>query len=180
MTIEVAGGAALLASAKILNGPCSHLLVQSSGEAGVPTGYAAVQVTYNGTTTAPLPLCTIEVRSLDGQVLDVTAEATVTTSEQACCPAQTCCAKSQAATVQRTITFKQDVQTVTFEPLDAGVVEAGVQLDSGGGGDAGNDDAPLIGASDTGEPIDAAIDVAFDGALDVGIDGGGFDTLVDL
>jgi hypothetical protein len=179
MTIEVAGGAALLASAKILGGPCSHLLVRSSGEAGVPTGYAAVQVTYNGTTTSPLPLCLIEVTSLDGQVTDVTAEARATSLEQACCPTQTCCAKSQAVTVHHAVAFTQPVQTVTFESVDAGALDAGAQLDSGTAVDTAGDDAPIIGPSgtsgisDTSEPADAEIDASLDdggAALDVLVD----------
>jgi hypothetical protein len=173
MTIEVAGGATLLASAKIVGGPCSHLLVRSSGEAGVPTGYAAVQVTYNGATTSPLPLCLIEVTSLDGQVADVTAEAKATTLEQACCPAQTCCAKAQAVTVHHAVAFTQAVQTVSFAPLDAGALDGGAQLDSGAAVDTAGDDAPITGTFDTSEPADVDIDVALDdggAALDVLVD----------
>jgi hypothetical protein len=173
MTIEVAGGAALLASARIVGGPCSHLLVRSSGEAGVPTGYAAVQVTYNGPTTSPLPLCLIEVTSLDGQVTDVTAEARVTSVEQACCPAQTCCAKGQAVTVQHVVAFTKDKQIVTFEPVDAGALESGAQLDAGAALDAAGDDVPMSGTFDTSELLDAAMDAALDdggAALDVLVD----------
>ena len=173
MTIEVAGGAALLASAKIVGGPCSHLLVHSSGEAGVPTGYAAVQVTYNGTTTSPLPLCLIEVTSLDGQVTDVTAEAMATYSEQACCPAQTCCAKAQAVTIHHAVAFKQDVQTVAFAPIDAGPLDANAPLDNGATVDTAGDDAPITGAYDTSEPADVDNDAALDeggAALDVFVD----------
>ena len=171
MTIEVAGGAALLASAKIVGGPCSHLLVGSSGEAGVPIGYAAVQVTYNGATTSPLPLCLIEVTSLDGQVTDVTAEAKATSLEQTCCPAQTCCAKAQAVTVHHSVAFTQAVQTVAFAPVDAGPLDAGAPLD-GAAVDTTGDDVPMIGTPDVSEPIDADIDVAFveDGTLDALVD----------
>jgi len=174
MTIEVAGGVPLLASAKVVGGPCSHLLVGSSGEAGVPTGYAAVQVTYNGTTTSPLPLCMIEVTSLDGQVTDVTAEAKATTSAQACCPAQTCCANAQAVTVHHAVAFTQAVQTVAFEPLDAGALDGGGSLDSGAPFDTTGDDAPMSGAFDASELPDAEIDAALEDGQVL------FDVLVDI
>ena len=173
MTIEVAGGAALLASARIVGGPCSSLLVRSSGEAGAPTGYAAVQVTYNGTTTSPLPLCLIEVTSLDGQVTDVTAEATATSLQQACCPTQACCAKNQAVTIHHAVAFTKPVQTVTFEPVDGGALDAGAQLDSGTAVDTNGDDAPIASTSDTSGSADEDIEAApvdSGAALDVLVD----------
>jgi len=113
----------------------------------------------------------VEVTSLDGQVTDVTAEAKVTSLEQACCPAQTCCAKAQSVTVHRAVAFTQAVQTVAFAPVDAGPLDAGAPLD-GAAVDTTGDDAPMIGTPDVSEPIGADIDAAFvdDGALDALVD----------
>lgn len=156
MTIEVAGGAAVLASAEVVGGPCSRLLVRSSGEAGAPTGYAAVQVTYNGPTTNPLPMCIVRVTALDGQQLDVNAEAGAASSQQACCPAGTCCPKAQAVKIHQTVTFAQVVKTISFAAIDGGAIDGGLD---GGTGDSsmleadGSDGALLDGRGE----IDAEI-----------------------
>jgi hypothetical protein len=93
--------------------------------------------------------------------------------EQACCPAQTCCAKGQAVTVQHVVAFTKDKQIVTFEPVDAGALESGAQLDAGAALDAAGDDVPMSGTFDTSELLDAAMDAALDdggAALDVLVD----------
>ena len=131
MTIQVDqvdGGTATVASAKVVSGPCSHLLAHSEGEAGAATGYAAVQVTYNGPVDVP-PLCLIELTSLDGQTVMVTTSVTASTFQQACCPYGSCCSKSSAISLHHQVVFDQPTQTVSFpappnQAVDGGAMDA--------------------------------------------------------
>ncbi len=131
MTIQVDqvdAGSAAVASAQVVSGPCSHLLVGSEGEAGVITGYAAVQVTYNGSVDVP-PLCLVELTSPDGQTVVVTTSVTVSTFQQPCCPYGSCCSKSSAVSLHHQVVFDQPVQTISFptpadQRLDGGAMDA--------------------------------------------------------
>lgn len=163
MTIQVDqvdGGTAAVASAQVVSGPCAHLLVRSAGEAGVATGYAAVQVTYNGSVDVP-PLCLVELTSLDGQTVIVTTSVTASTFQQPCCPNGSCCSKSSAASLHHQVVFDQPVQTISFPtPPNQGL--------DGGGPDAALDAVGnTIGAGD----LDSAKDIPEDAAEDATIDG---------
>jgi hypothetical protein len=175
MTIETSDGVASIAKAKVVSGPCSHLLIRSAGEAGVEMGYAAVQVTYHGSTTIP-PLCLVEVTALTGESTVVTTSVTATNYTQPCCPYGSCCLKSNETALHYHVEFDQPTQTVTFAPgidggvpdvaVDAAEADAGEQaLDAGDGVDEGDiDGAPARdGASiDSAPRVDAEMDVAQD------------------
>ncbi|HEY5281452.1 MAG TPA: hypothetical protein VIM14_01565 [Polyangia bacterium] len=186
MTIEVADGTASIASAEVGNGPCASLLIHSAGEVGVPTGYAAVQVTYNGSTSSPPPLCVIKVTSLAGDSTSVTTQPTLGTYEQPCCPYGSCCSKTSVISLHPRVTYDQPVQTFSFPsrpdggtvdvlvdvpaPIEDGVIDGAQgaiddasEID-GGLVDAGNEvdgwfiDASGNKAPDAGVLVDAAID----------------------
>ena len=134
MTIEVAGGAASIASAKVISGPCFHLLVHSDSEAGAPTRYAAAQVTYNGPADIP-PLCLIQLTSVAGDTQVVTATVTATSDQQPCCPLGSCCPSESAITIHRHVVFDQPVQTIAFPTLigpglDGGDVDIGLDAEN--------------------------------------------------
>ena len=147
MTIEVAGGAAIIASTEIISGPCARLLVHSAGEAGTQTGYAAAQITYNGPIDIP-PLCLIKLTSLFGDTTVVTASVTASSDEQPCCPYGSCCAKATAITLHHRVVFDLPVQTISFP------IPPGPSLDGG--------------------ELDAAMD-AESSAVDAGLDAGALD-----
>lgn len=126
MTIEVDGGMATIASAEIVSGPCSRLLVHSAGEAGAPTGYAAAQITYNGPSDTP-PLCLIKLTSLFGDTAVVTASLSATSYQQPCCPFGSCCAKTSATTLHHRVVFDQPMQTVSFPIPPATQLDGGVE-----------------------------------------------------
>jgi hypothetical protein len=175
MTIQVDhvdGGMAAVASAQVVSGPCSRLLVGSVGEAGVANGYAAVQVTYNGSVDVP-PLCLVELTSLDGQTVRVTTSVTASTFQQPCCPYGSCCSKSSAISLHHRVVFDQPVQTISFptppnQGLDGGATDAaldaeGTTIDAGSLDSAEDipenavEDATLDEATGeiTGSPTDA-------------------------
>jgi len=147
MTIEVAGGAAAIASAKVISGPCSHLLVHSDSEAGAPTRYATAQITYNGPADIP-PLCLIQLTSIAGDTQVVTATVTATSDQQPCCPLGSCCPAESAITIHPRVVFDQPVQTISFP------IRIGLGLDGG--------------------EVDAALD-AENNAMDAGLDAGAVD-----
>lgn len=128
LTIEVAGGAAVIASTEIISGPCARLLVHSAGEAGTQTGYAAAQITYNGPTDIP-PLCLIQLTSLYGDTTVVTASVTVSSYQQPCCPYASCCPQTSAITLHHRVVFDQPVQTISF-PIPPGPSLDGGDLDA--------------------------------------------------
>jgi hypothetical protein len=163
MTIQVDGGVAAVASAKVVSGPCSHLLVHSAGEAGASASYAAVEVTYNGAVDIP-PLCLVELTSLDGQTVVVTTSVTVSTSQLPCCPHGSCCSKSSVVSLHHQVVFDQPVQSISFPPApDQG-------LDGGAAGAALDTEASTHDASDRNSaediPENAAKDAAEDAARD--------------
>jgi hypothetical protein len=177
MTIEVEDGTASIASAEVVSGPCARLLIHSAGEAGVPTGYAAVQVTYNGSTSIA-PLCLVEVTSLRGDTTTVTTNLTISHSEHPCCPAGSCCSETSAISLHTSVTFTETVHTVAFPaPPDGGPNEedAAQTIEDGALDNASEIDAtPEIDAgldidaesADAAEPMDAAaVDAAEDGLL---------------
>jgi hypothetical protein len=161
MTIEVAGGAASIASAEVTSGPCAHLLIHSAGEDGAPSGYAAAQITYNGPFDIP-PLCVIKLTSLDGATVVVATSVTATSSQSPCCPYGSCCQESSAISLHHHIVFDQPVQTISFP----GMIDGGVD----GGADAAAQDVPQAaesGGVDSAEAIDAGqFDAADESALD--------------
>ena len=164
MTIEVAGGAASVASAKIISGPCAHLLVHSSGEAGVTTGYAAVQVTYNGPSDIP-PLCLVELTSLEGETVVVTTSVTASGYEQPCCPYGSCCPKSSAISLHHHVVFDQPTQTISFPGTPDGGRDDGT-------GDLAQDvpQATEVETIDLADEIDGgAVDAADEDAVDAGM-----------
>jgi hypothetical protein len=117
MTISTADGAASIARAQVKGGPCTTLLIRSAGEAGIPTSYGAVQVTYNGPyDQSPLPLCIVDVTSILGQTEGLSIEVTSREHEQACCPYGTCCPKESLVTRNYRVEFKEPTQTISFPP----------------------------------------------------------------
>jgi hypothetical protein len=132
MTIVTVDGAASIASANVLSGPCTKLLSHSEGEVGVPTGYAAVQVIYDPTSATLAqsggtpPMCIIELKSLWGDVEAVSTQVTAKPYQKACCPYGTCCPKTQDALTQRYhLDFDQPTQIVSFLPgPDGGAPDA--------------------------------------------------------
>jgi hypothetical protein len=132
MTIAVGGGDAIIASAEIVSGPCSRLLVHSAGEAGTPTGYASAEITYNGPSDIP-PLCLVKLTSLYGDTTVVTASLTATSYQQPCCPYGSCCARTSAVTLHHRVVFDQAVQTISFpmspeQKLDGGAEDAALDI----------------------------------------------------
>ena len=121
MTISTADGEASIASAKVRNSPCTVMLTHSAGEVGVPTGYATVQVTYNGPRDNP-PLCIVELTSLWGEVEVLAPQAKSRLYQQTCCPYGTCCAKESVVTQQYHLAFDPATQTVSFAPAPDGGV----------------------------------------------------------
>jgi hypothetical protein len=185
ITVSAADGAASIASAKVLSGPCTAMVLHSAGEVGVPTSYAQVQVTYDGARDI-LPLCTVEITSRYGQVEAISVQVKSREYTQTCCPYGTCCPKTDDALRQRYhLAFDPNTQTVSFPPppdggtqddaadaaadaedsrdlgsssVDAGSVDAG-DLDADG-----VDAAPLDGVDLDASAIDAAdqMDLAID------------------
>ena len=145
MTIEVADDVSALTRAEIVSDPCSRLLLHSAGEAGMPTGYAAVQITYNGPVDIP-PLCLVELTSLDGQTVVVTTSVTVSQYEQPCCPGGGCCPKTSAVSLHKQVVFDQPVQTVGF-PIPPGL-------------DGGATDAALDEAAESAADAEQGLDLA--------------------
>jgi len=134
MAIEVTGGAATIASAEIMSGACARLMVRSEGEAGAPKGYAAAQVTYNGTIDVPAP-CLIKLTSLFGDTAVVTASLTASGYQQACCPVGSCCPQASAIMLHARVVFDQPVQTISFPippgpSLDGGELDAALDAES--------------------------------------------------
>jgi hypothetical protein len=167
MTIEVADGTASIANARVASGPCAHLLVQSAGEAGATTGYAAVQVTYSGPSDHP-PLCLIELTSQDGETVVVTASVSATSYQKPCCPYGSCCPKASAISLHDHVVFDQPVQTISFPgPPDGGMkgdaasatqAVDGETVDSTGEIDGGAIDAAETDIVDAATPVDVPID----------------------
>jgi hypothetical protein len=168
MTIEVADGTASIASAEVGNGPCASLLIHSAGEVGVPTGYAAVQVTYNGSTISPAPLCVINVTSLAGDSTSVTTQPTIGAYDQPCCPYGSCCSKNGVISLHPRVTYDQPVQTFSFparldggtedglvdvpHPIEDGVIDGAQGAVDGGPVDASDEiDGGLV---DAGNEVD--------------------------
>jgi hypothetical protein len=141
MTIRAADGAASIASAKVVSGPCTAILLRSEGEVGVPTSYAEVQVSYHWPTDIP-PLCIVDVTSRYGQVESVSVQAKSKAYAQPCCPYGTCCPKTQDALTQRYhMDFDPKVETVSFPPPPDG----GMNSDAKDANDApANDDSQGI------------------------------------
>ena len=188
MTIEVEDGTASVASARIVSGPCAHLLIRSNGEAGPATGYAAVQITYNGSVDPPPPLCMVDVTSLNGDTVRVQMQVTMNSYEQPCCPFGSCCPKTNVISHHNRVVFDEPAPTIIFPtPSDGGggdlpqgtndssVVNEANGTDSGtmdasdetGGGfvDKGNEvdggfiDASAEEAQDAGVLVDAVVDI---------------------
>jgi hypothetical protein len=179
MTISTADGSATIASAKIVGGPCTYLLLHSAGEVGVPTSYAAVRVTYHGPRDIP-PLCIIELTSQWGQVEAIAPQVKSRAYQQPCCPYGTCCPKADALPSQRYhLEFEPTTETVAFPPApDGGFIrDAGDALE-----DAPNPgDAPE--ALDTGTSgLDlGGVDSELDGAVDLAdVDAAGVDAAAEL
>jgi hypothetical protein len=120
MIIATSDGAAIIANARVVSGPCVHLLLHSAGEAGTPTGYSEVQVTYNGSTSIP-PLCLVEVTSLFGESTVITTSVAVNRSRQLCCLKGSCCPKTGEGKEHVQVEFTQSRQTVAFAIPDSGV-----------------------------------------------------------
>jgi hypothetical protein len=168
MVLSTADGAPSIASAKVYNSPCTAMLTHSAGEVGVPTGYAAVQVTYNGPKDNP-PLCIVELTSLWGDVQVFAPQVKASPYQQTCCPYGTCCAKSSEVTQRVHLAFDPATQTVSFEPAP----------DGGMGSDAGDAGAETMDAEqgldglapDTAEldlgGVDAEIDAANSDVVDI-------------
>jgi hypothetical protein len=150
MTISTEDGLPTIASAKILSGPCSHILIRSSGEVGVPTTYAAVQVTYNGPRDLA-PLCIVELTSRYGQVEGITAEAKATQYQQTCCPYATCCPAASTVTQHRHVEFLPPTKTVSFPPPPDGGAADGA-LDAAQ--DAPDAAVDMVGHLDSDDSID--------------------------
>jgi hypothetical protein len=181
MTIATADGAASIASAKVVSGPCKHVLTHSAGEVGVPTGYGVVQVFYApelaalGQSGGNPPLCTITLTSLWGDVQSIGVEVKATADEKPCCPYGTCCPKIQDAAARRYhVEFARATQTVSFQP--------GVDGGSGDAADAPQNpiDSQTIDAApeDTEEEDARNIDVfaiAAEGPDGAGLDSAGID-----
>lgn len=159
MTIEADDRAASIASARVVSGPCTAILLQSEGEAGVPTSYARVQVTYHWPTDVP-PLCIVELSSRSGQVESVAVQVKAKAYTQACCPYGTCCAKTQDALTQRyRMEFEQRTVTVSFPPPpDGGIRDDAADLDAADANDApAKDDSQSADATDLdGDGLDVA------------------------
>ena len=147
VTISTADGSASIASARILSGPCTHLLIHSSGEVGMPTTYAAVQVTYNGPRDAPQPLCLVELTSQFGQIEVVTAQVTSRFYRQTCCLYGACCPTTSEVTEHYHVEFDEPTLTVSFPPPP----------DGGAAEDAA--DVAAVDDSDTGQDSPSATDV---------------------
>lgn len=150
MTIRAADGAASIASAKVVSGPCTAILLQSEGEVGVPTSYAQVQVTYHWPTDIP-PLCIVELSSRSGQVESVSVQVKSKAYTQSCCPYGTCCSKTQDALTQRyRMEFDPRTQTVSFPPPpDGGVSDDAADHDAADANDApAKDDSQSADATD--------------------------------
>lgn len=169
MTIVTADSAPSIASAMV-SGPCTRILTHSAGEVGVPTGYAAVQVSYQPQAAAleqsngVAPLCTVQVTSLWGDVETISAQVTVKAYETACCPYGTCCPKTMDALTRRYhLAFDTPTQTVAFLPApDGGDSDAA---------DAPPSDAEGVEASTVDGSLDATVlDLS---ALDAPDDGTG-------
>lgn len=159
MTIQIDGGMATVASAKVVSGPCSHLLIHSAGEVGVATGYAAVQVTYNGAVDIP-PLCLVELTSLDGQTVVVTTSVTVSTHDQPCCSSGSCCPQTSAVSLHHQVAFDQPEQTISFPilpGLDGGIADTALDAEATDIDTSGPDSAEDA-------PENAVVDVTLDGA----------------
>jgi len=152
MTISTSDGSPSIASAKVVSGPCAHLLIHSSGEVGVPTTYAAVQVIYNGPSDLT-PLCVVELTSQYGDVEAITAEVTSRPYQQTCCPYATCCPAEGTVSNHHHVEFVHPTDTVTFAPPPDG------------GTPDGEDDA-AVDALDVGPDAVAPLD------SDDSIDGG--------
>jgi hypothetical protein len=176
MTISTADGAASIARAKVVSGPCTQVLRRSEGEVGEPTGYASVQVIY-GSGSAQLPqssdvppLCIVTLTSLWGDVESLSVGVKVVPFEKACCPYGTCCPKTEDALTRRYhVEFAQPTQTISFQPgPDAGASDtADAPLSPA-------DTAPLDVSGERGEELDAeGIDVQ--GMDSAGIDSTGLD-----
>ncbi len=126
MTISTDDGSASIASAKILNGPCTYLLLRSSGEAGMPTHYAEVRLIYSGP-RATSSECQVELTSRFGQTAVITAELAVRVSQQTCCPYGTCCPAADTVAQLHHAEFVPPTQSVSFPaPPDAGTGDGAV------------------------------------------------------
>ena len=171
MTIEVDGGTASIASARIVSGPCSYLLIHSEGEAGAQHSYAAAQITYTGPSDTP-PLCRIGLTSVYGNSAEVTASLSATSQEEPCCPYGSCCAKNGATPLHRIVAFDWPTQTISFPVppgLDGGIADAILDIE-GTPVDAADDSAADV-------PENAVEDVPLDGASQSTIDA---DRVLDL
>jgi len=132
MTIRAADGAASIASAKVVGGPCTAMLLRSAGEVGVPTSYSEIQVTYDGPREIS-PLCIVEVTSRWGQVEAIAPQVKSRAYTQTCCPYGTCCPKTEDALTQRYhLEFDPKTQTISFPPPPDG----GAGDDAADAGDA--------------------------------------------
>jgi hypothetical protein len=148
MTISTADGAASIASAHVLGGPCTAMVLRSAGEAGVPTSYAQVQVTYDGPRDLP-PLCIVEIKSRYGQIEAIAPQVKSQPYTTTCCPYGTCCPKTNDALTQRYhLEFDPPTQTVSFPPPP----------DGGAGDDAADaaDVAAEAGTRDASLDLDRA------------------------
>jgi hypothetical protein len=176
MTIEVEDGTASIASAEVVSGPCARLLIHSAGEAGVPTGYAAVQITYNGSTSIA-PLCLVEVTSLKGDTIPVTTQPTITQYEQPCCPTGSCCSETSAISLHPHVIYNQPVVTVSFpappdggpkdedaaQPIEADAMDGESEIDAARETDAESIDAAGVDTTEDSLLLDGLLDdVAID------------------
>jgi hypothetical protein len=160
MTIKAADGAASIASAKVVSGPCTAILLRSEGEVGVPSSYAEVQVSYHWPTNIP-PLCIVEVTSKYGQVESVSVQAKSKAYAQPCCPYGTCCPKTQDALTERYhMEFDPKVATVSFPPPPDGGTYSDAHSDANDApatdNSQGMDSLGLDGAPADGAALDAA------------------------
>jgi hypothetical protein len=160
MTITTADGAASIATAKVVSGPCTAILLRSEGEAGLPTSYAQIQVSYHWPTEIP-PLCIVDVSSRYGQVESVAVQVKSKSYAQACCPYGTCCPKTQDALTQSYhMEFEPKAQTVSFPPPPDGGTndDASDARDAPATDDLGNVDSDHIdGVTLDVSPLDSSL-----------------------
>jgi len=162
LTIKTADGTASIASAKVLGGPCVHLLCDSAGEAGVPAGYATARITCSGASENPPP-CLVELTSLAGDRVQVTAQAKSPGTEVACCAYGSCCPRLDTIRLHGEVVFDPPLVTIAFAPG----VDGGLPPDAGEAVEAQPYDAGAEPALDGAQSVDGEESVDANLAVDV-------------
>ncbi len=141
-TITTDDSSASIASARITGGPCTLVLIRSSGEVGAPVSYGAVQVAYNGPRdTAVPPMCIVELTSASGQVNTLSPKLISQARPETCCPYGSCCLADASVFTHYRVQFDQPTLSVSFPPVP-----------DGGSGQDADDAAPDAPASDEAPP----------------------------